>query len=59
MLCPVAYTRYSFFEWALIVFDVLYDSVAELDFKEANLQVCSDSSDKFPSYGVAFIHRLL
>jgi hypothetical protein len=36
----LAYTRYSFFEWALIVFDISYDSVAELDFKEANLQVC-------------------
>lgn len=44
MFCSTAYTRYSFFEWALIVFDVLYDSVAELDFKEANLQVCLDLS---------------
>ena len=34
-----AYTRYSFFEWSLIIFDIMYDSVAELDFKHANLQV--------------------
>jgi len=33
-----AYTHYSFFEWALIVFDVAYDSIAELDFREADLQ---------------------
>lgn len=34
-----AYTYYSFFEWLLIIFDIMYDSVAELDFKHANLQV--------------------
>lgn len=36
---PGAYTRYSFFEWGLIILDILYDSVAELDFKAANLQI--------------------
>ena len=36
---PIAYTRYSFFEWALIILDVLYDSSAELDFKAADLKV--------------------
>ncbi|KAH9943702.1 Frag1/DRAM/Sfk1 family-domain-containing protein [Amylocystis lapponica] len=36
---PGAYTRYSFFEWGLIVFDILYDSATELDLKAANLQV--------------------
>ena len=35
----VAYTRYSFFEWALIFLDVLYDSSAELDFEAADLKV--------------------
>lgn len=35
----VAYTHYSFFEWGLIILDVLYDSVSELDFKAANLEV--------------------
>ena len=39
MATPVAYTRYSFFEWALIILDVLYDSSAELDFKAADLKV--------------------
>ena len=34
-----AYTRYSFFEWSLIVLDVLYDSSAELDFQAADLKV--------------------
>ncbi|KDQ53108.1 hypothetical protein JAAARDRAFT_39481 [Jaapia argillacea MUCL 33604] len=36
---PGAYTHYSFFEWGLIFQDILYDSVAELDFKTANLQI--------------------
>lgn len=36
---PIAYTRYAFFEWALIFLDVSYDSVAEVDFREAGLQV--------------------
>ena len=35
-----AYTRYAYFEWALIFFDVLYDSIAEQEFAEADLQVC-------------------
>ncbi|KAG1725361.1 uncharacterized protein EDB91DRAFT_1239861 [Suillus paluster] len=35
---PGAYTRYSFFEWSLILLDVLFDSIAELDFKDSNLQ---------------------
>lgn len=34
-----AYTYYSFFEWALIIFDVLYDSAAELDLRAADLKV--------------------
>lgn len=38
-MLALAYTYYSFFEWALIAFDVMFDSVAELDFKAANLQV--------------------
>ncbi|KAI0636196.1 Frag1/DRAM/Sfk1 family-domain-containing protein [Trametes polyzona] len=36
---PGAYTRYSFFEWALILLDVWYDSAAELDFKAADLKI--------------------
>lgn len=35
----LAYTRYSFFEWSLILLDVLFDSITELDFKASNLQV--------------------
>ncbi|KAI0784469.1 Frag1/DRAM/Sfk1 family-domain-containing protein [Abortiporus biennis] len=36
---PGAYTHYSFFEWSLIILDILYDSVAKLDFANANLQL--------------------
>ncbi|KAF9565170.1 hypothetical protein CPC08DRAFT_704709 [Agrocybe pediades] len=36
---PGAYTRYAFFEWGLIFFDVLYDSVAEQEFKDSHLQI--------------------
>ncbi|KAG1821921.1 Frag1/DRAM/Sfk1 family-domain-containing protein [Suillus subaureus] len=36
---PGAYTRYSFFEWSLILLDVLFDSITELDFKTSNLQI--------------------
>ena len=39
----VAYTHYSFFEWGLIIFDVLYDAMAEQEFREANLQVRTGS----------------
>lgn len=35
----VAYTRYAFFEWALIFLDILYDSAAEQDFSSVDLQV--------------------
>lgn len=34
-----AYTNYAFFEWGLIFFDVLYDSFAEQEFREADLHV--------------------
>jgi len=44
---PGAYSKYSIFEWTLIILDVLYDSVAELDFQAANLQV--SISDFSPS----------
>ncbi|KJA22967.1 hypothetical protein HYPSUDRAFT_201775 [Hypholoma sublateritium FD-334 SS-4] len=36
---PGAYTRYAYFEWALIFFDVLYDSIAEQEFAEADLKI--------------------
>ncbi|KZT07834.1 uncharacterized protein LAESUDRAFT_736133 [Laetiporus sulphureus 93-53] len=35
---PGAYTKYSFFEWGLIFFDVMFDSAVELEVKAANLQ---------------------
>ncbi|KAJ4487416.1 Frag1/DRAM/Sfk1 family-domain-containing protein [Lentinula lateritia] len=36
---PGAYTHYSFFEWGLIFFDVLYDACAEEEFRLNNLYV--------------------
>ncbi len=35
----IAYTHYAFFEWALILLDVLYDSILKIDLEHANLQV--------------------
>ena len=34
-----AYTHYAFFEWALIILDILYDSILKIDLDHANLQV--------------------
>ena len=34
----LAYTRYAFFEWSLILFDVLYDSLATLDLQEREIE---------------------
>ncbi|KAF9036160.1 Frag1/DRAM/Sfk1 family-domain-containing protein [Panaeolus papilionaceus] len=36
---PGAYTRYAFFEWGLIVFDVMYDSIAQQEFQESGLEI--------------------
>ncbi|PGH21571.1 hypothetical protein AJ80_03131 [Polytolypa hystricis UAMH7299] len=36
---PGAYTKYAFFEWALIVFDVGFDAVTALDFESFELVV--------------------
>ncbi|KAH9068217.1 Frag1/DRAM/Sfk1 family-domain-containing protein [Lactarius deliciosus] len=35
---PGAYTRYAFFEWSLILFDILYDSVAIIDLGESRVE---------------------
>ncbi|KAI6155369.1 Frag1/DRAM/Sfk1 family-domain-containing protein [Pisolithus tinctorius] len=35
---PGAYTRYSFFEWGLILLDILYDSITGIDFERSKLQ---------------------
>ena len=34
-----AYTIYSFFEWALVLFDVSFDAVTALDFENFELVV--------------------
>ncbi|THV03171.1 hypothetical protein K435DRAFT_748130 [Dendrothele bispora CBS 962.96] len=36
---PGAYTRYSFFEWSLIILDVLYDAHTERELEETNMQL--------------------
>ncbi|EMD33459.1 hypothetical protein CERSUDRAFT_160367 [Gelatoporia subvermispora B] len=41
---PGAYTKYSFFEWGLIFFDIIHDSSAELELKAAELKVAIGSS---------------
>ena len=40
MLTPgqLAYTRYAFFEWSLIIFDILYDSLTTLDLGESGME---------------------
>ncbi|KAI6103869.1 Frag1/DRAM/Sfk1 family-domain-containing protein [Pisolithus croceorrhizus] len=43
---PGAYTWYSFFEWGLILLDILYDSITGIDFERSQLQV-----------SLAFLHR--
>ena len=35
----VAYTQYSFFEWGLILFDVMFDSAVEQELEAAKLEV--------------------
>lgn len=37
--CSSAYTTYAFFEWALVLFDVSFDAVTALDFKNFELVV--------------------
>lgn len=36
---PGAYTSYAFFEWALVLFDVAYDSATALDFKALEIRL--------------------
>ncbi|KAJ2863419.1 Protein cwh43 [Coemansia aciculifera] len=41
-----AYTSYAFFEWALIVFDVMFDSLAMVEFKALDLAVLPGKPDE-------------
>jgi hypothetical protein len=34
-----AYTRYSFFEWSLILLDITFDSILATDLRESGLRV--------------------
>lgn len=43
-----AYTQYAFFEWALIMLDVLYDSITEAEFKDAQIQVRHSIHSQLP-----------
>ncbi|KAG7089727.1 hypothetical protein E1B28_011382 [Marasmius oreades] len=42
---PGAYTHYSFFEWGLIFFDVLYDSFTEEELRQADLNITIGNSN--------------
>ncbi|KAJ1891785.1 Protein cwh43 [Kickxella alabastrina] len=42
---PGAYTTYAFFEWALIVFDVMFDSLAMVEFKALDLAIIPNKAD--------------
>ncbi|KAL0574045.1 Protein cwh43 [Marasmius crinis-equi] len=46
---PGAYTHYSFFEWGLILFDILYDSFTEEEFRLAELDITIGSTAGFQS----------
>lgn len=39
LILSLAYTKYAFFEWSLILFDVGYDAVTALDFEGFELVV--------------------
>ncbi|KAJ2062676.1 Protein cwh43 [Coemansia sp. S146] len=41
-----AHTNYALFEWALIVFDVMFDSLAMVEFKALDLAVLSSKPDE-------------
>ncbi|KAJ2009831.1 Protein cwh43 [Coemansia thaxteri] len=41
-----AYTTYAFFEWALIAFDVMFDSLAMVEFKALDLAVLPGKPDE-------------
>ncbi|KAG2176266.1 hypothetical protein INT43_005500 [Umbelopsis isabellina] len=41
---PGAYTKYAFFEWSLIIYDVAFDAVSALDFQKFELTVRDLSS---------------
>ena len=43
----LAYTHYAFFEWALILFDILYDSVATLDLGDTGLEASTVHQSPF------------
>lgn len=40
-----AYTKYAFFEWSLILFDVGFDAITALDFARLELQVVDTQRD--------------
>jgi len=63
---PGAYTRYAFFEWFLILFDILYDSVTILEFgngdSEVSFNFCVDYTNRQGSESSEMynlLHRLM
>ncbi|KAJ2616468.1 Protein cwh43 [Coemansia sp. RSA 1365] len=41
-----AYTTYAFFEWALIIFDIMFDSLAMVEFKGLDLSILPAKPDE-------------
>ena len=48
----LAYTRYAFFEWSLILFDILYDSVATLDLEDSGIEVSTVYQSPFMRFSL-------
>ncbi|KAJ1829125.1 Protein cwh43 [Coemansia sp. RSA 2599] len=44
-----AYTTYAFFEWALIVFDVMFDSLAMVEFQALDMSILPSKADELRS----------
>ncbi|KAI9440116.1 Frag1/DRAM/Sfk1 family-domain-containing protein [Lactarius indigo] len=49
---PGAYTRYAFFEWSLIILDILYDSVATIDLGESGMEASTIHQSHLSRYSV-------
>ncbi|KAJ2707448.1 Protein cwh43 [Coemansia sp. IMI 203386] len=44
-----AYTTYAFFEWALIVFDVMFDSLAMVEFQALDMSILPSKAEELRS----------
>ncbi|KAI0249871.1 Frag1/DRAM/Sfk1 family-domain-containing protein [Lactifluus subvellereus] len=56
---PGAYTHYAFFEWSLILFDILYDSVTILDFENNEIEASFNHQEVRPETPTVRVSELL